>query len=282
MSVGRVFSIEEFALHDGPGVRCTVFLKGCPLRCVWCHSPEGQAFENEVLRSPNGCIGCGACIQKGLEIVGESILVPESAAVCPQNLIRAAGKDYTAADLCALLLKNADFLRFSGGVTFSGGEPLAQPAFLSECLRLLEGKLHRALQTSGFASPSVFEQILADCDYVLFDLKIMDVALHTRWCGQSNAQILANYRTLAASEKPFITRVPLIPTLTDTAENITQIAKFIKECGVGRVELLPYQPLSGSKYAMTGRKYAPPFDEALTPQSHTEIWKSFGIEVHTL
>lgn len=283
MVQGTVFSIEEFALHDGPGVRTTVFLKGCPLSCVWCHSPEGQSFSPQAVRSPNGCLMCGACTQKGLGTVEKPIVVPGSAAVCPQNLIRMSGIAYTPEELTEKILKNAAFMQASGGgVTFSGGEPLAQAAFLSACLHILDGKLHRALQMSGFAPAEVFRTVLADCDYVLYDLKIMDPARHKAYCGQDNAQILANYRTLAASGKDFITRVPLIPTLTDTAENIWQIACFIHACGVKYVELLPYQPLSGSKYAMTGRVYAPPFDESLAPQPHTEIFESFGIEVHTL
>lgn len=281
--LGTVFSIEEFAIHDGPGIRTTVFLKGCPLRCAWCHSPEGQAFDPQVLRAPNGCIACGACTEKGRELTGTAQLVPESVAVCPRNLVRIAGKAYTPEVLVERLLKNAAFMRSSdGGVTFSGGEPLAQPAFLSSCLKISEGKLHRALQTSGFAPLNVFERILVDCDYVLFDLKITDPARHKIYCGQDNAQILANYRTLAASGKAFITRIPLIPTLTDTAENLTAIARLMRECNVHRAELLPYHRLTGSKYAMTGRTYAPPFDETLPPNPHVEIFKAYGIEVQLL
>ncbi|MBQ9774022.1 MAG: glycyl-radical enzyme activating protein [Clostridia bacterium] len=280
---GTVFSIEEFAIHDGPGVRTTVFLKGCPLSCVWCHSPEGQGFSPEILRAPNGCLSCGACLEIGKEQTGHAELVPDSATVCPRHLIRTSGITYTPTALTEKLLKNADFLRASGGgITFSGGEPLAQPFFLGECLRLLSGKLHRALQTAGYAPRKVFRQILAHCDFVLFDLKIMDPNRHKRYCGVENGQILANYRVLAASDTPFITRVPLIPTLSDTEENLTAIAQLLREYRISRVELLPYHRFTGSKYTMTGKTYRPPFDEALPPQPHTEIFNSYGIEVHIL
>ncbi len=283
MSSGIVFSIEEFAIHDGPGVRTTVFLKGCPLRCAWCHSPEGQDFLPEPIRSPNGCLSCGACMEAGLRESGTPTLVPHSAEVCPRHLIRMCGSKYTSDLLCKKLLKNADFWKASGGgVTFSGGEPLAQPDFLLECLKNLKGNAHRALQTCGYTSPVIFESVLSECDYVLYDLKLIDPMAHKHWCGVDNRNILQNYRTLAASGKEFITRVPLIPTVNDSPENLESTAHILHECGVGRVELLPYQSMTGSKYAMTGKKYAPPFDETLPPQPHTEIFQSYDIEVHIL
>lgn len=280
---GTVFSIEEMAIHDGPGVRTTVFLKGCPLRCVWCHSPEGQSFEAELLRSPNGCLGCGACLDAGKRKTGTPSLVHESIAVCPMRLLRYAGEQFTPEELTARLLRHADFLNATGGgVTFSGGEALAQPGFLSECLAGLRGKLHRALQTCGFASPDVFALILSDCDYVLYDLKLIDPFLHQTYCGTDNARILENYRALVRSGKEFITRIPLIPTVTDTEENLGGIARLMCECGVSCVELLPYHRLTGSKYAMTGRTYSPPFDETQKPRTHQEIFEFYGIEANVL
>ena len=283
MKKGVIFSIEEFAIHDGPGIRTTVFLKGCPLRCAWCHSPEGQAFQPQIVKSPNGCLGCGACIAKGKELTGTEMLIQESISVCPRNLLRVAGECYTSEELVEKLLKNASFLNASGGgVTFSGGEPLAQSDFLNECLVLLKGKLHRALQTSGFCAPSIFEKTLKSCDYVLFDLKLMDHKKHLAFCGADNKNILENYRILANSGVEFITRIPLIPTVNDTAENITATAKFMRENGVKKVELLPYHPFAGSKYALLGRPYHPPFDESLPPVHHMEIFQKHQIEVNLL
>ena len=283
MEKGIVFSIEEFSVYDGPGIRTTVFLKGCPLHCMWCHSPEGQSFTPEMVRSPNGCLRCNACIQKGLELTGKPQIVKESAAVCPRNLIRQAGDEYSVEELVLKLKKNAAILNASsGGVTFSGGEPLGQPRFLNACLIALDGVTHRAVQTCGFSSPEIFSEIMKNSDYFLFDLKLMDPQKHLYYCGQNNALILKNYRTLAASGKDFITRIPVIPTVNDTEENMKATAAFMKENQVTRVELLPYHKLTGSKYAMTGRQYSPEFDETIPPQLHLDIFENFGIEVNIL
>ena len=139
MLTGRIFSVEEFATFDGPGIRMTVFLKGCPLRCTWCHNPEGQSFPMEFLRSPNGCTGCGACLDAGQRERGTRCLTEASISACPRNLVRRCGEDITSVQLIDQIMKNARLLS-GGGVTFSGGEPLAQLPFLLECLRLLEGR----------------------------------------------------------------------------------------------------------------------------------------------
>ena len=283
MKTGIVFSIEEFSIYDGPGIRTTVFLQGCPLRCAWCHSPEGQPFTSQILRSPNGCVQCGACLKKGEEITGVPSLVKESISVCPRNLIRESGITYTSDALVEKITKNLALLnRSDGGITFSGGEPLAQSEFLIECLKQLEGKTDRAIQTSGFCKPKLFADVLNHCDYVLYDLKLMDRKLHTRYCGVDNALILENYRILANSGKRFCTRIPLIPTVNDTEDNIRATAKFLAQNHVSYVELLPYHKLTGSKYALCGRVYTPPFDESIAPTPHLDIFKSYQIEVNVL
>jgi pyruvate formate lyase activating enzyme len=278
---GRVFSIEEFSTFDGPGIRTTVFLKGCPLRCTWCHNPEGQTWENQVLRSPNGCLGCGRCFDKGEEITGERKLIPESIAVCPRSLLRMCAVDYTAEELCAKLMKNSRLLA-DGGVTFSGGEPLTQYAFLSECLGLLEGKLNRAIQTCGFCDGNLFETILTQCDYVLYDLKLIGEAEHIAYTAQSNEKILHNFATLCRSGIPHVIRMPLIPGVTDTVENITAAASLMQANGQDYIELLPYNKLTGSKYPLAGKIYRPDFDETQEPQPHKEIFASYGIKALVL
>ena len=281
--LGKVFSIEEFSIYDGPGIRTTVFLKGCPLRCEWCHSPEGQSFATEVLRSPNGCLHCDACLNAGYKETNIPCLTEKSIAVCPQNLLRLCGTDYTSEELIASLQKNASILRTNGGgVTFSGGEPTAQADFLIDCLDRLDGILHRALQTCGHCATENFVDILSRCDYVLYDIKLMDPLLHRRYCGISNELILENYCRLAASGIDFCTRIPLIPTVNDTAENLEATARFLQQNGVSYVEILPYHPLAGSKYALIGRIYAPSFQTTCPPDPHTEIFQSYGIEVKIL
>ncbi|MBO5323195.1 MAG: radical SAM protein [Oscillospiraceae bacterium] len=276
--MGAIFSVEEFSTFDGPGIRMTVFMKGCPLRCMWCHNPEGQSFHSQYVRSQNGCLHCGACLA-----AGGGILTADSISVCPQNLIRLCGTEISPEAMIQEIEGKLWMLNASGGgVTFSGGEPLAQPDFLMSCLDMLEGKTHRAIQTSGFASKEIFAEALKRCEYVLYDLKLMDSELHKKYTGVDNRCILENYRTLATSGKPFITRIPLIPCVNDTLDNITQTAQFMSQLGVTKVELLPYNKAAGAKYKMLGREYITDFDPSVPPQSHTEVFEHYGIGVKIL
>ena len=276
--IGRVFSIEEFATFDGPGIRTTVFIKGCPLSCTWCHNPEGQSSEVEFVRSPNGCIKCGKCESVAKILNGKIVLTEESVLACDRNLVRKCGIEYTDEELAVKLLKNAQILRINGGgVTFSGGEPLFNHEFLFSVIDRLKGKIHIAIQTSGFASSEVFDRAIKESDYFLYDLKLMDEAEHKKYCGVSNALIKKNYESLAKSGKPFITRIPLIPTVTDTEKNLRAIAEFMKANGVSEVEVLPYNKFAGSKYAMTLRSYEPKFDESKKVNDGREIFLDYGI-----
>ena len=274
-----VFSIEEFSVFDGPGIRTTVFLKGCPLRCEWCHNPEGQSFSNSIIRSTNGCLGCGECLRRGETVDGKITFTESSIVGCPQNLLRYAAKKYSSGELVAHLSKNFAILNASGGgVTFSGGEPLANHKFLLECLELMRGKINRAVQTCGFASPEVFERVLDECDYMLFDIKLASDEQHKRYTGVSNAPILQNFATLAKSGKKFVIRTPMIPDVTDTEENIRGIAEILVKNGVKYIELLPYNKLAGAKYPLVGREYCPSFDGEVEPNMRFEIFSEYGIE----
>ncbi len=280
MITGTVFSIEEFSTFDGPGIRTTVFLKGCPLKCSWCHNPEGQSFEPQIVRSPNGCLGCEKCLDKGEELTGKRILVKESISVCPRNIVRECGKEYTPEELCNKLLKNADILTDSGGgITFSGGEPLSSHKFLVECLKLLEGKIHRAVQTSGFCDPETFKEIAKHTDLFLFDQKIFDCETHLKFTAQSNATIKENLKYLASINNDVTVRIPLIPTVTDTEKNLTEICEFLRENGFSYAELLPYNKMAGGKYPLAGKKYEPQFDTQAEPQTHVDIFEKFSIKV---
>lgn len=279
MSSALVFSIEEFSVFDGPGIRTSVFLMGCPLRCEWCHNPEGQGFENFILRSPNGCIKCGNCFKYAIQDGGKTIFTEDSIKKCPNSLLRYCAKQYTPEELIAKLEKSIPILNASGGgVTFSGGEPTSSPAFLLECLSLLEGKTNRAVQTCGYCSPSVFDKVLKNCDYMLFDIKLVDEELSKRYTGVSSAPILQNFRTLASSGKKFVIRTPLIPGVTDTEENINAIARLLAENGVKYIELLPYNKMAGSKYRLAGKDFDPSFDETVPVVIRTEIFNQYGIE----
>ena len=211
---------------------------------------------------------------------GTKRLTEASMRACPRGLVRRCGDVYTSEALCAKILANARLLAMNGGgVTFSGGEPTVQAEFLRECLSLLRGRVHRAVQTCGYTDEATFSAILADCDYMLYDLKLIDPALHRRYCGTDNALILRNYRTLAASGLPFVTRVPLIPDVTDTVENLSAIAVLMRSCGVDYAELLPYNRMAGSKYASVLREYDPQFDTERAVSSREDIFARHGIRV---
>ena len=224
MTIGLVFDIKEFAVHDGPGIRTTVFLKGCPLNCVWCHSPEGKDPAPQVMHTPRGD--------------------------------RIAGKAYTPEALAAFLNNQVSILNANeGGVTFSGGEPMMQAAFIHATLDLLD-PVHRLLDTSGFAERHVFENLVRRFDLVYYDLKLMDRQAHRLHTGVSNGPILDNLQSLSRSGVPFVIRVPLIPTITDTDENQHAIADHLHTLpGLVRVDLLPYNQLAGAKYSMLGTVY---------------------------
>ena len=280
--MGTVLQIQRFCIHDGPGIRTTVFLKGCPLRCSWCHNPEGQSREKEVLRNSSECLHCGKCTQIALQLTGKPELIEACVDVCPKNLIRVCGTEYEAKDLCTKLKKNKIFYGTDGGVTFSGGEPLLQAQFLSECLTLLKGDIHTAVQTSGYTDQAVFREILAKADLFLFDLKVMDEQNAKRYTGVGSAAILKNFDTLAASGKSLLVRIPLIPEVVATEKNLEDIIRILKYYGITYAEAMPYNKLAGAKYALCGRTYTPNFnpDTPVTPP--TELFAKHGITLKIL
>lgn len=275
-----VFSIEEFSVYDGPGIRTTVFFKGCPMRCNWCHNPEGLLPKIQAVKSPNGCLRCGAC-EEVCQNKDECIACGKCISVCPRGLIRFSGVVYTVEELFLKLQKNTDYLKqCGGGVTFSGGECLLYADFLHELIsRLKEIGVHTAIQTSGYAEESQFMKVLSVVDYVMFDLKIMDREQAIRYTGRSNELILKNFGHLKESGVPFMVRTPLIPSVTDTKENLTAIAERIKDSGALGIELLPYNKMSGSKYTMAGIEYRPEFDEQAEVNADTDLFLRYGIKV---
>lgn len=274
---GTIFDIKQFAVFDGPGIRTTVFLKGCPLRCEWCHNPEGLSFKPQIMVSKSACTHCGRC-EAVCPSPSRCLVCGKCVRACPAGLRRICGKRVEAADLAVKLLKDREYLeKQGGGVTFSGGEPTAQGEFLLECLRLLR-PMHRAVETSGYCDTDLFREILSELDYVIMDIKHSDDTLHQRYTGVSNRKILRNLESLKRSGKPFRIRIPVIPGVNDTEENFRETAKLLADAeNLDFVELLPYHQTAGAKYEMVGMDYKPSFQTDLLPNLDTAAFAEHHI-----
>jgi len=266
-----IFEVREFCLHDGPGVRTTVFFKGCPLRCTWCHNPEGLSPRPEIIFKEKQCVHCGNC--RGVAANLER--------VCPQRAKAVCGRIWTVPELAREILSNADvFVSSGGGVTFSGGEPLLQADFIAELADFLHGDrpLHLAIETSGYAPAADYQAVVSRMDLVFQDLKHPDPVAHRRWTGTDPAPIHANLRWLKASGKPFVARIPLIPGVNDSPEAKEGFARLLEgPSGLQRVELLPYHLTAAAKYPFVGRAYNPGFDESRPPDADLDPFLAYGI-----
>ena len=272
MSEGIVFDIKEFAVFDGPGIRTTVFMKGCPLRCQWCHNPEGLSPEPQLMVSAAACVHCGACARVCRHPEG-CVACGACVPVCRGGLRKIAGTRWTPEALAGRLLKDADvYVASGGGVTFSGGDPLMQWDFVSAVIDRLGG-VHTAVETSGFAPDAVFREVMAKVGLVMMDWKVSDPALHRRYTGADQAPIRRHAQWLAAGGTPFILRMPIIPGVNDNRAHFETAAALVEGAkALVRVDILPYQRAAGAKYGMVGRTYAPDFDEAAAPDYFLDVF----------
>jgi len=295
---GLIYDIQRFAIHDGPGIRTLVFMKGCPLKCLWCSSPYTQKLSPEILYIQSNCKLCLCCVDecpiKAIKLSDkEKIEIDRNVCntcgqcveVCQNQALKVAGRQITVEELFQEIMKDSPFYRRSkGGVTIGGGEPTMQHEFVREFLKKCkETYVHTAMETCGYVKWENLEKVLDHIDLLYFDIKHMDIRVHKELTGVSNELILENARR-ASKMRPIIIRIPLIPGYNDTEENLIKTAKFAAELGDNllRIELLPYHKFGTGTYEQLGRKYElegiePPSEEYVIKLK--KLIESCGIKV---
>ena len=294
---GTIFNIQHYSIHDGPGIRTNVFLKGCPLRCLWCSNPESQKPVPQLMFRADRCTGCGACISScpssAISLQNQRIQNDRSlctgcgacAAICPNEAREIIGTSVTAGEVFDEVAQDELFYAKDGGVTLTGGEVLAQPAFSAAILQLCkQAKIHTAIETCGFADWPALEEVLRYTDLVLYDLKEMDPVLHRKYTGVDNNQILENLKKIDDQMALEIwVRVPLIPGYNDDKENLLATARFVKEnlhkCT--QIHLLPFHRLGEGKYEQLENEpngFSSTVPEDSYMESLRDYVRSFGLD----
>ncbi len=273
---GTIFNIQRYSVNDGPGIRTTVFFKGCPLHCWWCHNPESIQLTPQVVVYPERCIGCNDClvfckagaIEKGPK--AHSSLCKGCgvcAKRCPSDALEVVGRKVSVEEVLGEIEKDRVFYEKSGGgVTFSGGEPLGQLPFLSLLLKACKEKgYHTTLDTAGVASTAQLLLIIPFVDLFLYDIKHLDARKHQRYTGMGNEGILANLQVLKKNGCPVLVRFPLIPTIND-GEHVEELGKYLVRTGFNEISVLPYHRIAEGKYARLRKKKHLPEGLAITEE----------------
>ena len=292
---GLVANIQKFSIHDGPGIRTTFFLKGCPLRCRWCDNPETWEPYAQVMCIPVRCVECGKCVpvcpEGAISLSKESKVIIDRqrcnsclkcVEVCKYDALRMIGREMTPEEVLKVVMEDAVFYQTSGGgMTISGGEPLMQPDFVAEVFRLCKQEgIHTTLDTSGFAQPEAVEKVLEYVDLVLLDIKHMNPPEHVKWCGVSNELILKNAE-LMAKKREVRFSLPLVKGVNDSEKNLIETAEFAMSLGVKAIDVEPLHKLAAQKYKFIGLES--PFSD-LEKFSDDEvekvrrIFESYGLE----
>lgn len=269
---GIIFNIMRYSIDDGPGIRTTIFLKGCPLHCFWCHNPESQSPTRELILRQDRCLACNACLDfcPVAGKVEDCRLCGRCQDLCPSGAREILGREFSVSEVMAQVEKDRLFYEESGGgVTFSGGEPLFQADFLLALLtECKESNLHRTIDTCGYSVYSTIMAVGLLTDLFLYDLKLMDSAAHKYYTGVPNEIILANLRRLAFDHPNVRVRTPIIPGITDSKKNLQAMAAFLQPLPISQIDILPYHNTGLAKYRLLGRDY--PLDVTKPSQAQME------------
>jgi len=292
---GLIFNIQRFSLHDGPGIRTTIFFKGCPLSCLWCQNPEGLTKQQELFRYNNKCIGCKTCIkicpEMAVKIEGRGIIIDRSscrvclicAENCPTGALEAVGKEVTLKELTDEVLKDRILFEESGGgATLSGGEPLIQEDFVAKLLKALKANnINTAVETGGYVSSKVIDKTAPWTDLYLYDLKLIDPHESIYYTGYTSSPVSNNLKHLVNKGCRLAVRMPLIPGINDHHDNIARVTSILRENGIKKLELIPYHNMAAGKYKGLDLEYRLPRLQPPTEKQVAAVKEAFyseGIE----
>lgn len=289
MSKGIVFNIQKFSIHDGPGIRTTVFLKGCPLRCKWCSNPESQLENVQILYDAEKCVHCLSCVKScpnhAIEHKDNRIFINTEkcagcltcTSICPKHALTNEGEYKEVQDVVDVCLQDIPFYEESGGgITISGGEGMSQPKFLKELIsKLKEHNLHVAIETTGYIKSEIFQELASMLDLLLFDVKHYDSQKHFSGTGVHNELIIENLKWAIKNNIEVLPRIPVIPGFNASLSDAKGISDLLIEAGAKRVQLLPFHQFGEKKYELLNRKYSLKNEKALHEEDLKDYQKIF-------
>lgn len=292
---GIIFNIQKFSIHDGPGIRTTIFFKGCPLKCGWCSNPESQLEKIQILYDQKKCIHCQSCINacqhKAIQMINDKIIINHQKCTgclscvdsCFQNALDYEGENKKITEIVKICLQDKDFYEESnGGITISGGEGMSQPAFLKELVKeLKKHDLHLAIETTGYVQPNIFKELAPMFDLILFDIKHYDSYQHFLGTNVHNELIIQNLKWAVKQKIEILPRIPVIPDFNASLDDAKGIAKLLTEVQLLKVQLLPFHQFGEKKYELLNREYRFKNKKALYPedlQEYQQIFLDKGID----
>lgn len=295
MKKGIVFNIQKFSIHDGPGIRTTVFFKGCPLQCKWCSNPESQLREVQILYDQEKCVHCQTCVNtcphQAIQSIDNKIVIDHASCVgclhcvhsCPKEALSHEGEYKTVEDIVNICMQDKDFYEESdGGITISGGEGMSQPQFLKDLISELKNHdLHVAIETTGYIQPQIFQELAPKFDLLLFDIKHYQTDKHYEGTHVHNELIIENFKWAIKNGIEVLPRIPVIPDFNSSIEDANGISNLLLEAGANKVQLLPFHQFGEKKYELLNREYTLKNKKALHPEDlkdYQQVFLDKGID----